>query len=190
MAFENGTLLQPPFNGSSFYKIETQTASNDASLDFTGFVDTTKYCGYKLYVEELRPASDGPGLRGRFSTDGGSTWVSTANYGRENMFSYKGGGPTLAGNSSETEMQLVTQGLGNDGTNDKPLCGWYELQSMGKTTHPHVIGEVCSGDTASQEIRDTISTGYNGALVANAFQIYMATGNIASGTVTLFGIPK
>ena len=59
--------------GGSLVKISSQTASNDASIEFTTDLSTT-YKVYKIIGHNIRPSVDNKNIRISFSSDGGSNY--------------------------------------------------------------------------------------------------------------------
>ncbi len=168
--------------------LQTSTASTSASVDFTSLI-TTDYDYYKLVLEEITPDADGATLGIRFSTDNGSTWISTNTY-VYNSGSFSGSG--AASNSSGGTSVLNLNGGHTVGISSgetlaavvdifNPLSASTYARIAGYGVVKNALGSYASlffgGQRTSVEVND-------------AFQLKMDTGNILSGTLTLYGLRK
>lgn len=179
-------------NGSNFFTvgegqrilIEVQTASSSAQLDFTKF-DSTRFTSYAFELEDIRPASSNTSLLLRVSTDGGSSFVSSASYtdGRE-------------GSTSSTPF-----GVNDDGTATSfPILGGTAIGSgaagrgFSGTVQTHPTSAVCAITWLGHCINDIPTSifvaggGVISSASVNAVRFLQGTGNIASGTIRMYGL--
>ncbi len=181
-------------NGSSgsagaLILLEQHTASGSASLDFTASISST-YDEYEIHFIDIVPASASAVLAMRMSTNGGSSYDSGNNYG-ESVFAWNALGTASAGNvSGASRIQLTFTNIGTTST-DGGVKGKITLfnpasSSTWKTVHGQ-IAFITSG--AGQD--GQVLTGYYQVTTAvDAFQFLMSTGNIASGTIRVYGVAK
>ncbi len=168
--------------------LEQHTASSSASLDFTIAISST-YDEYLIEFINIIPATNATRVQMRMSTNGGSTYDSGTNYSYNvwgaNRFS---NGTSVGVDSGGTEIRMM-QSAG-DNTSTAGIIGFARLFSPGSTSlHKAVRGEI--GFLTSAVVETAQFTGwYRSTTAVNAFQFLMASGNIASGTIRVFGIPK
>lgn len=173
------------------------TASNSASLDFTGLI-TSDYTDYTFSFDQL---SAGDTLRFRGSVNNGSSWYSSASYDFYNAYPWTystGGGVSFgalshggnAAPTSATSMRFMN-GSGSYSaagpSNTLTLGGVTSLQG-GEITifNPLAGGSIQVGGWFNGlwcAFRGSFSVG--GA--CNAIQFAALTGNISSGTIRMYG---
>jgi len=170
--------------------IESKNLSNAATADFTGF-NSALYDGYVFGFMNVLPATSGGELYLRTSTNGGSSYASSAsNYGWVMTRMVTGAGsPTPDSDALDAEISLTGSGTGvRDATGSSGVCG--EVKVFG----PHIsdketqfIFQLCFESGGAD---NTIVTGsgirYANAIV-NAVRFLFSSGNIASGTITMWG---
>lgn len=172
-----------PFNTQDMAKISTATASSSSSLTFTGLSST--YKAYCFICTNITPASDNVSLYLRTSTDGGSTYDSGAsNYQYANFF-FQPSNSGTEGSGGDTKISLAS-GVGSN-TDEK----WSGV--LWVTGHDAAFPARFVWQGSSQDQGDT-STGRFGHGYRNttadidAVQFSMSSGNIASGSITLYGL--
>jgi len=169
--------------------IESQDAAGDATLDFTGF-NAAIYDGYLFMLHNLKPATDGVSLRMRMSNDGGTSFVGTAAYDSVGQaLTATAGTPTPAyfGNAGagSTSLVLSSEDIGNSGTEygfsgridvHKPVAGSAKYTMNGGYENTSNVTVHATG--AGQCTDGTI----------DAVRFYFSSDNIASGTITMYGL--
>lgn len=173
--------------GGGLTMLEEHVAAGSASLDFDDWRNDTLYDAYEIHFENLVSASNSI-LYVRVSTDGGSSYISTASYNwlitggySTNSFTVSGAG-TSAILGRETNTTLAGGGSFN---------GRLRLVNPGGTTvYKSFLGDVQWLDNSIGLVSATWAGTYNATTAVNAFQVLMASGNITSGTVRIYGIPK
>jgi hypothetical protein len=175
---------------NSWVLLDEQTASSSASLDFTG-IDST-YDLYIFDIESIAPATDGAEFLIRISQDSGSTWKSGITDYEYVMVGRGSDGGTIGLDSAGTSSILIGENLGSAAA--ESLSGRLELRNPSDTTkYKHIIGQTCHWDNTGTSHLEMQSIGgsYNADTNAiNGVQFLMSTGNIASGTVRLYGVTK
>ena len=168
--------------------IDTQTASTSASLDFTTNIDST----FDVYVVEavaIVPATDGVDLYSRLTSDGGSTWISTSTYdtGRRGVEADAG---AMDGNHDDADAFRFFVGAASNVAAEGGINGNWSLYNLATAVHTsflgHIAVQVQSDDGAFQVMGGT----HDDATAMDGIQFFMSSGNIASGTINLYGIKK
>lgn len=163
--------------------ISKQTATNSASLVFTSGISAT-YNNYAMIFNNLLPATDLITMFVRLSIDAGSTYIAT---------SYEGGATRNAWNLSTWTNVNATTGfivgsvLHNANIGMFSTIYLYNLTSANFASSQGVTSAYNSGTSLQTQ---QLCTGvYTGATVTvNALQVIASSGNLTSGSVSLFGI--
>lgn len=172
-------------SGGSIILLSTKPASASPSLDFTSSIDST-YSSYMFVMDEIRPATDGANLRMLFSTDGGSTWITTASYkwiweGRTTT------GGNFAADASAGYMTL-SQDIGSAA--GEALTGEITVNNPSSTTNFKLYrGQMSFTDSAGLFSLMSCGGGYFVAATdIDAIQFLFNSGNIAAGSIRMYGI--
>lgn len=170
----NGAGADPSYQdkASALKFLSSQTASNSSSLDFTSGIDST-YPNYLFVYEDILPASSTL-LKVRVSTDAGSSWEST-NY--------------VAIVSTDTTAIVMTS-ANMDTASGGGACGQLTICNPSSGSNYKRIYGVGSYMAATSVYAATSTGGmWHGATTAiNGVRFLMHSGNIASGTIRLYGI--
>lgn len=173
--------------GGGLVLLDTKTASNSATLDFTSDISAS-YDVYLLIFSEIVPASNGAHATLRYSTDNGSTWSSsTYAYGFANVGDNDGvlaGGAATSQSAAFISLDIGT-GTGQGASISVTL---YNLTSgsLYKTTNSPLAMVNSDGNFQAGFIGSTWRT----VTAVNALRFLMDSGNIASGIVRLYGYAK
>jgi hypothetical protein len=165
--------------------LEEHTASSSASLQFTTCI-TSAYDDYEIRVTQLLPATDNIAIQLQGSTNGGSSYVNSGY-----LWSALGvitGGSGTHGSNSDSSITIATN---QAASTNFGLSGVLKLSNpLGTTGFKNFTGTMggydSSGDNSPLVYAVTGWVGTSSAV--NAFQIFAATGNLASGTVRCYGI--
>jgi hypothetical protein len=191
----SGVLNIPVYTGGgggsgSLILLEQHTASSSASLSFTSWYSSL----YDVYVVELVnliPATNAVNCYMRMSTNGGSTYDAGTNY-NNGSWRYSSGGGAAGGGNGQNQFDIdgLTTADHISNSANYGLCGTLHLYSPGSTAlYKQIRGEVTMLETAAGLMANCILVGaYAVTTAVNAFQILMSSGNIASGTVRIYGI--
>ena len=186
------TALPASISGGGLNLISTQTASSSATIDFTSGIDST----YKEYIFKfinLHPATDNSKLFFQVTTNGGSSYgVTVTSTVIQTTHDESGSSSSLA---YETGLDLAQstnfQNLGNGEANDNDAAssGILRLFEPSSTTFvKHFIGTYSTFDTAPTLIVERVAGYFNTTSAINAIQFKMSSGNIDSGTITMYGV--
>ena len=181
---------QLSFAGGGLVKLLSATWSSPvAEYDITSSTLTSAYDNY-LIVWRITPSTDNTSLRGRFSTDGGSSFISTSGYyGHE--FTNTGNSVSL-GSNSQTYMVLSYTGMGND--TGEMMSGQLYLRDINNTTYPSsIFGSITYYSTSGYHGGGIYSGGQtvaNRGDAVNGFRFATASGNLENGEVTVYGFTK
>jgi hypothetical protein len=169
--------------------LEQHTASSSASLNFTTGITST-YDDYIIDLVNIIPATDGANLLMTVSTDGGSTYSST---GYRWSYNYLSVGGTTAG--TVNSLSDSAWHLANANKNTTGLGG-----ASGRLHLPNPLNasanKVLSLDLIQWNSGDSNPFKYYGGgswgttTAVNAVKFLFDAGNIASGTIRLYGLAK
>ena len=188
----NNGALDAAVPTGSLTLLSTQTASSSATLDFTSGIDST-YDSYVFKFINIHPSSDKQKFQFNLSTDGGSNYnvaKTTTSFDSlhnesdtSTQLAYKTGQDLAQG----TGFQELEQELGNG--NDECLSGTLQIFNPSSTTFvKHFIARVNAyqGDDYSV---DGFTAGYGNTTSAiDGIRFQMASGNIDSGIIKLYGV--
>ena len=176
----------------SLTHIATQTASSSASVSFTSGIDST-YKEYIFYFVDIHPQTDGQKLTFQGNASGGSGYNETITstffraYHEESdgahALSYDTGGDL----AQATSFQQISDTVGSD--TDQCCSGFLHLFNPSSTTFvKHFISRTNTYQRSDYSI-DVFSAGYfNTTSAIDEIQFKMASGNIDSGQILLFGL--
>ncbi|CAB4139845.1 hypothetical protein UFOVP353_55 [uncultured Caudovirales phage] len=178
-----------PTASGGWVPIKTVTASASATVDFVngsaGVVLDSTYKAYAVVISVLRPATDGSDLYIRTSSNGGvsfDTGGSDYNYAATGLNS---NGTNINGQGNNT-YAFVCGFLGNDtGESTSAVIYFFSPSSTLKFQF--------SGQTAfTNALGYTSTNSFVGSRLAiadvDAIRFLMSSGNITSGTFTLYGL--
>jgi hypothetical protein len=175
--------------GASLVLIQSQTASGSATLDFTSGISST-YLHYLFFLQNVKPVNANAGLYMRFSTDGGINYQTT-NYTYNNQAQNSNGtdvsgysagsgitsaivfGDQISNNAGEGGINGIIQIFDPAGSNQKFACG------NGGYLRAASLNTSCS-----------MAGLWSSTTAVNAVRFLMGSGNIASGTISFFGVKK
>ena len=174
-------------SGGALVLLEQHTASSSATLDFTTAISSA-YDDYQIEFLNVLPATNSDRLVLRFSTNGGSTFIATG-YIWQHLFVY---GANVNGWESSTADTGVAIGGNNVANTGAGICGTLRLYN------PLAAGTTlksCTMDTTRSHatvglVHDGMSGGNLSVGAINALRFLFAAGNIASGTIRVYGIAK
>jgi hypothetical protein len=175
--------------GGGLVLLEQHTASASAELDFTVCI-TSAYDNYLLEFVNVLPASNGVDLDLQVSSNGGSTYDSTSHYSWAS-YGFISAGSSVHGNVSDSKFCLT--GGGSEASNSATfagICGSYQMFNPLGGVATLIRGETVYYDTTGYCLVVTGGGFYYVAAAINAFRILFSSGNIASGTVRVYGLAK
>lgn len=197
LTLSSGSLTATAGAGS-WVEISRATASNSATIDFTGL--STTYDDYMVAIYNAIPVSDAY-LYLRTSTNNGSSYSSGASdYGWALGGSYGYNNAAVAANESLTEDSVIKLGprfaassVANDGGISacvyitRPASGSKRFTCFSQSSAVYAD----EGTPALSYVYATISSGFTYSTTAvNAIRFLFSTGNVSSGTFVLLGRKK
>jgi len=186
------TALPAAVSGGAMNLLETQTASSSSTISFTSGIDST-YDEYVFKFFNVHPSSDSNEFQVNFSIDGGSNYNVTKTstcfeaYHKEDGTN---GTLTYAGSddlAQSTGFQPITRSIGND--NDQAASGTLILYAPSNTTFvKHFIATTNAYIYSDYTFNEFVAGYCNTTSAVNAVQFKMASNNIDSGVIKLYGI--
>ncbi len=179
----------PAGGGGSVVLLEQHTASSSASLDFTTCISST-YDEYLIEFVGIVPATNSVAFWMRMGTGGGPTYDTGANYGWSGYVMRAGGAAPTGAESGATKIQIgFSTDLSNGAT--RGVDGTFRLFDPQTTArHKRVLGQTFSYDVSGFNLYNSCNGVYQSTTAVTAFQFLMSSGNIASGTIRVYGIAK
>jgi len=163
-------------SGGGLTFLSSATASTSASLDFTSSIDST-YNVYMFVLENVLPDSSNKDLDILFSNDGGSSYETTSYKGKSYVI-------TSTGGSYESTISSVFISFGQDSSADDLLNGIVYLYNPSVSNLTYMTGQ--SFYNGSDII---VGGGFrNVSEVVDAVRFSYSSGNIASGTISMYGM--
>ena len=173
-------------DGASMVLLSSQAASTSAALDFTSMLGTT-YDSYELHLSNIRPATDNVNLLFRGSVDNGSNYLAGTEYNYATVQNDTSSVVTITGGGGAgASAFLISAGIGN--ASGRGVSGVIKFQrTAGSVSRSqwHVSFTSNSGNDANNT-----GGGIIGSNDVNALRLIMSSGNITSGTASLYGIKK
>ncbi len=169
--------------------LEQHTASSSATLDFTTWYSST-YDLYQIEFLNLVPATANVDLYIRVSTNGGSSYDTSNNYATSVLTWVS----NISGNAGNALGSLTGHWMlrGNaDATNSASygFVGTAKLFNPGGSAFKAWRGSFAYNTGSVYAGLETASV-YTSASAVNAFRVLMSSGNIASGTIRVYGLAK
>ena len=169
--------------GGAWNLIGTAVASNTSSLTITG-IDST-YDTYAVVISDMVPVADSVNLWMRLGDSGGIDSGTDYIYHSGN---FKSTSASYAGApSSGDNVIILTQGVGN--ATGEGVAGTYYLgKPADGSTRTLVYGTGVGLDNAGECVSGDVIAAHASVITHDRVQIFFASGNIASGRLSVFGI--
>jgi len=165
--------------------IESQTASGSASLDFST-LDSSTYAYFIFTFSNIRPSSaSSTQFRSRIGFNSGATWHGAYFYN----WGFLNSGTINIGSSTSTAFGLISpysQSNNNDGLSGKAYC--FIETNPSSNIQTSILSDLT---LIINDNPKRIFSGYRvrgSSALVNAIQFYMSSGNIATGTIKLYGV--
>jgi hypothetical protein len=182
----NGAGALPTFQAAptagKLVLIQSQTASSSASLTFTTGISSYTQIFVSFYA--IQPATNTAIFQMQMSKDGGSTYITTGYLSGLNSTPYNS---TTITNNNSTSAWVLT-GVETSGDANKTSNGAFYILNANVAANPYISGHSADFDSTSATANINFFGGQGGSTGANAFKFLMSSGNIAAGTVTLYGL--
>ncbi len=180
-------------SGGSLVLIQSQTAANSATIDFTTGI-TSAYNEYMVTFTDIVPASNGANLNMRISQ--ATVFKTGANDYLGLWFGYQATPAYFQTAAAGGNVIAIATGLGNTSTGMN-LSGELHISNPAGTARVKMIRHVFSYVDTSNVLTNLNGSGYyigttSGTPTAaiDGLRFFMASGNITSGVFSLYGIRK
>lgn len=165
--------------------IESITASTSASLDFITGIDAT-YDVYILEFINLVPSAQ-KDIYFKVSDDTGATWKGGTSY---NYAGQANGTAQTATGAAFIPLNITLSSVSNTASHGG-LNGEVRVYNPASASfQTNVLGHINHPNSSSALFDLTFSGTYAAAATIDGFQIIAESGNLASGTVNLYGLTK
>ena len=173
-----------PLERERLVLVEEKTASASATLDF---VLPRIYRRHIFIVNNLKPATDAAELWLRMSTDNGVTFIATNTYRYLTRYAIDDG-VTLSHVASAGDAKIRLS-LNTGNAADESQSGRVELQNPASSVNQKLVEFAFSVMNSLAQVVHYDGSGANTTATAvNAARFLYSSGNIASGTIALYGI--
>ena len=184
------TSLPASISGGALTLLQTQTASSSATIDFTSNIDST-YDAYMFKLYNIHPSANSY-LQFQTSTDGGSSFGVTATTSNFRAYHNEAGNDTdLTYYAEDLDQSTNFQNIFltiNTG-NDESACSTIVLYNPSSTTFvKHFIARTTGYGQSAYNMQYFTAGYFNTTSAVNGVQFKMATGNMDSGVIKLYGI--
>jgi hypothetical protein len=186
----SGSAFKTMGRGTGLVRIQTQIASSSAQIDFDiGF--TSDFDEYVITLTNAIPATDGASISARFSEDAGATFKAGAT---DYVYGFAIGnvsGGANSGSSGDGGI-LVSGGMSNSATAGGCNGEIKIFGTSGASSNKHLTCLTSSPaqTTFAENIFSCAGRMKLDANAINAIRLLASSGNIASGTFTLYGVRK
>lgn len=178
-------VTQPVISSTSgaWVLLDQATASSSAGIAFSSTYITAAYSAYKILIAGAIPASNGVNLELQFSTNNGSSYLSTGYLATYNFTS--SGGSSSSSVTSYVPLSDSSNSIAN--TANDGWSGEILLQNLTTGGTPVITGNG-SYISGSQFFSGTFGGRGPTSITVNNINFLFSSGNIASGTFSLYGI--
>jgi len=172
--------------GGALNLLEAHTAASSTSLDFTAFRDDALYDTYIIEFDNVQLATDGAALNLRVSDDGGATWESGGSDYHHNNLRTSGGTWTASATTGSVIQIADSYETGSGAI--LGVAGHVRFWPSGASQR-WFVGQVSYLPNGDNRRINLINADYEvGAF--NGIRLLASSGNIASGTVRIYGLAK
>lgn len=180
-----------PFGVGNLIHIQSQTASNSASISFTTGINST-YKEYQFYFIDIHARTDAVNFNFNMSTDNGSNYNVTKTTTAFRAYQSESGVDTNLGYRTGNDLAQSTsyQNIGYDLGNgaDESCSGNLTLFNPSSTTYVKHFISISECNTTNDESVNLYIAGYGNTTSAiNAIDFKMSSGNF-DGTIAMFGV--
>jgi hypothetical protein len=163
---------------AGLYFIESQDLSGDATADFTGF-DASKFDSYLFTFINVSPATDGQRFEMRTSSNGGSSYDITG-------YAYSVSAGAAVSSGAGTAIRITQDGVGSAA--NEAFNGNLHLYGPNQSQYTRVTHTGCFTTGTGTFVHGYGAGERQSAGVVDAVRFLFASGNIASGTINMYGV--
>ena len=178
-----------PFATGGLVKLNTtDITSGTATLVYNNTLITDTYSIYIVQFEGLKPSTDNVYFRSRYSTDNGSSFI-TGTFQLGYVHGRLGAG--VHGGSGYTKSNYAENYFASGNDANFPFTGYFRLSHM-RDANTYLSIETDYNIKLYNNNYYVVKEGYilEDASVINYVEFSFASGNIADGTFTLYGLTK
>ncbi len=169
--------------------LEQHTASSSAALSFTTCI-TSSYDDYLISLVNIIPATNSAIIRLRVSTNGGSSYDSSGIYSVAQWLWVPGSQASI-GNTAQTYFSITDSAEPTSNSSTYSInAKLYLYNPLSAVTYKAMTGEVVQFNDSSLVNGISFRGFYKSATAVNAFQFDFTSGDIASGTIRVYGYAK
>jgi len=186
------TALPASVSGGGFNLISTQTASSSSTIDFTSGIDST-YKEYQFHFTNIHPATDATALVFQSDTGTNTNYNQTITSTMFQAYHNEGDSDTTLSYRTDsdqaqgTAFQEICLDIGND--NDQCCNGILHIFEPSSTTFVKHFMSRFARIGGADYAGDQFYAGYfNTTTALTRFRFKMASGNIDSGTIKMYGV--
>jgi hypothetical protein len=186
------TSLPTAIPTGSMTLLQTQTASNSSSLEFTTDINST-YDVYCFSYINCHPITDNVQFQINLSTDGGSNYNVTKTNSHFHAAHKEDDSNTFLSYASSydlaqsTNNMAITDSVGNDA--DHSASGYLYLYNPSNTTFvKHILSVNNSNFVGTYTMQSFVGAYANTTSAIDAVRFTFSSGNIDSGDIKLYGI--
>jgi hypothetical protein len=177
--------------GGSLKKLSTTTASSSASISFTSGLTST-YKEYMFFFNNIHPSTAAV-FTFNGSIDSGSNYNVTKTTSHFRAYHNEGGSDTALTYDTGSDLAQSTdfQNLGHAIKTDADAsgAGYLHLFEPSSTTFTkHFVAQFTVLQNSDYNMNSYIAGYFNTTSAIDAMQFKMASGNIDSGTITMYGV--
>lgn len=168
--------------------IAHQEASNSATIDFSA-ISNDVYSSYVLVCDRVIPTTNATSLRLQVSK--GGVWDTTLGNYTHNDWRFTASGQGVDGSTSDSSAALsgAAETLGTGGS--QSFSGTFNISNCLQTsTDQHWYGQYSLLASSGLRIVGVNGGAINAGSARDGFRLKMSSGNISSGTFTLYGLRK
>ena len=166
--------------------IATADASSSANISFTGF-DASKYDNYLFTFLNVRPDADAKSLLLLTSTDGGSSYDTGAYDYMAQYAGHRNDNVYVAYDGASANIN-VSASQGTASGEDNGCSGHMFMYGPHLAQFTNVIGQSSYYSSNAQHALIAFAGTRKSAADVDAVQFKYNTGNITSGTITMYGL--
>jgi hypothetical protein len=173
--------------GGAYEKLLTTTASDDASVSFSSTYITSTYRDYKIIFSDVDQATAGQNFYIHLSSDNGSSYLGGTSYDSA-VYGYASTPSTsYHGSDGADHIRINGHTMGND--NRHNISGEINIVNPLSTSTLTMIYGQCAFVNNSGKVVTQHFSGFQDdeSLAINNIKLSIESGNITSGTFTLYG---
>lgn len=177
-SFQNATV-----SSGNLVLLQTQTVSSASSIAFTTGITST-YTNYVLLFYDVILSVAQATMSMEFSTNGGSSYLTSGYQSGITFLQFSSPSASFSQVNSTSQFVLIIAGPDASST----MAGTINIYDLTNGATPKIIGDTISTDTGSCYWQKTFGKQATGTI--NAIKIFPSSGNITSGTFSLYGLVK